>query len=104
MARLECDGRWAWPAILFSRSETNAPSAGETHLSLCQTTCVVMTIYPGRPTDKTAARRRRILARAISRIIVHEMTHLVTESSLHARSGLQKAQVSSSDLLAYKTD
>jgi hypothetical protein len=54
--------------------------------------------------DKTAAEGRRILARAISRIIVHEMTHIVTQSSLHARSGLQKAQVSSSDLLAYKTD
>jgi hypothetical protein len=54
--------------------------------------------------DKTVAERRRILARAVSRIVVHEMTHIVTQSSLHAASGLQKAHVSSSDLLAYKTD
>ena len=54
--------------------------------------------------DKTTAGRRRILARAISRIVVHEMTHIVSQSSLHGTSGLQKAHVSSSDLLAYKTD
>jgi hypothetical protein len=35
---------------------------------------------------------------------VHEMTHIVTQSSLHTASGLEKAHVSSSDLLAYKTD
>jgi hypothetical protein len=54
--------------------------------------------------DKTTAERRRILARAISRIVVHEMTHIVTQSSLHDASGLQKGQVTSSDLLACKTD
>ena len=54
--------------------------------------------------DKTTAERRRILARAISRIVVHEMTHIVTQSSLHDVSGLQKAHVSSTDLLASKTD
>lgn len=54
--------------------------------------------------DKTTAERRRILARAISRIVVHEMTHIVTQSSLHDASGLRKAHVTSSDLLAYKTD
>jgi hypothetical protein len=54
--------------------------------------------------DKTTAERRRILARAISRIVVHEMTHIVTQSSLHDARGLQKAHVTSSDLLAYKTD
>jgi hypothetical protein len=53
--------------------------------------------------DKTTAERRRILARAISRIVVHEMTHIVRQSSLHDASGLQKAHVTSSDLLAYKT-
>jgi hypothetical protein len=54
--------------------------------------------------DKTTAERRRILARAVSRIVVHEMTHIVTQSSLHGASGLQKAHVSPSDLLAYKPD
>jgi len=54
--------------------------------------------------DKTIAERRRILARAVSRIVVHEMTHIVTQSPLHGASGLEKARVSSSDLLAYKTD
>ncbi len=54
--------------------------------------------------DKSTAERRRILARAISRIVVHEMTHIVTQSSLHDASGLQKAHVTSSDLLAPKTD
>ena len=53
--------------------------------------------------DKTIAERRRILAHAISRIVVHEMTHIVTQSSRHDASGLQKAHVSSSDLLAYET-
>jgi hypothetical protein len=54
--------------------------------------------------DKTTAERRRLLARAVSRIVVHEMTHIVTQSPLHGASGLEKARVSSSDLLAYKTD
>jgi hypothetical protein len=54
--------------------------------------------------DKTTAERRHILARAVARIVVHEMKHIVTQSSLHGRSGLQKAQVSSSDLLASKRD
>jgi hypothetical protein len=54
--------------------------------------------------DKTTAERRSLLARAVSRIVVHEMTHIVTQSSLHTASGLEKAHVSSSDLLAYKTD
>jgi len=54
--------------------------------------------------DKTTAERRRILARAVSRIVVHEMTHIVTQSSLHGASGLEKAHVSSFDLLAYKPD
>jgi hypothetical protein len=54
--------------------------------------------------DKTTAERRRLLARAVSRIIVHEMTHIVTQSSRHGASGLEKARVSSSDLLAYTTD
>jgi hypothetical protein len=54
--------------------------------------------------DKTTAERRRMLARAVSRIVVHEMTHIVTQSSLHSASGLEKAHVSSSDLLAYQTD
>jgi hypothetical protein len=54
--------------------------------------------------DKTIAERRRILARAVSRIVVHEMTHIVTQNSLHGASGLEKAHVSSSDLLAYKPD
>ena len=53
--------------------------------------------------DKTTAERRRILARAVSRIVIHEMTHIVTQSPLHGASGLQKAHVSSSDLLAYET-
>jgi hypothetical protein len=54
--------------------------------------------------DKTTTERRRLLARAVSRIVVHEMTHIVTQSSLHHASGLEKAHVSSSDLLAYKSD
>lgn len=54
--------------------------------------------------DKTTAERRRLLARAISRIVVHEITHIVTQNSLHDPSGLQKTHVTSSDLLAYKTD
>jgi hypothetical protein len=53
---------------------------------------------------KTTAERRRILARAISRVVVHEMTHIIKQSSLHDASGLQKAHVSSSDLLVYQTD
>jgi hypothetical protein len=54
--------------------------------------------------NKPIAECRRILARAISRIIVHEMTHIVTQSPLHAKSGLQKAHVTPHDLLAYHTE
>jgi hypothetical protein len=54
--------------------------------------------------DKATAERRRIFARAILRIVVHEMTHIATQSPLHEARGLQKAQVSSSDLLAHKSD
>jgi hypothetical protein len=43
---------------------------------------------------------RRILARAISRIVFHELTHIVTQSPLHNSTGLQKAYLSPSDLLA----
>src|SRR5208282_1407546 len=43
--------------------------------------------------NKPIAECRRILARAISRIIVHEMTHIVTQSPRHAKSGLQRSHV-----------
>jgi len=54
--------------------------------------------------NKPIAECRRILARAISRIIVHEMTHIVTQSPRHAKSGLQRSHVTPYDLLAYQTD
>jgi hypothetical protein len=50
--------------------------------------------------NKPTAERKRILSRAISRIVVHEMTHIVTQSPLHAAAGLQKAHVTPYDLLA----
>jgi hypothetical protein len=54
--------------------------------------------------NKPTSERKRILARAISRIVVHEMTHIVTQSALHATGGLQKAHVTPYDLLAYHTE
>jgi hypothetical protein len=53
---------------------------------------------------KPALERRRILARAIARVVAHEMTHIVTQSTLHAASGLQRAHLSSFDLLSYYAD
>jgi hypothetical protein len=50
--------------------------------------------------NKTIDDRRRIFARAISRIVVHEMTHVVTQSTHHDSKGLQKARVTPYDLLA----
>jgi hypothetical protein len=54
--------------------------------------------------NKPNAERKRILSRAISRIVVHEMTHIVTQNPFHATSGLQKAHVTPFDLLAYYAD
>jgi hypothetical protein len=54
--------------------------------------------------NKPNAERKRILSRAISRVVVHEMTHIVTQSPLHTAAGLQKAHVTPYDLLAYHTE
>jgi hypothetical protein len=54
--------------------------------------------------NKPTAERKRILSRAISRIVVHEMRHVVTQNALHTASGLQKAHVTPYDLLAYYAD
>jgi len=54
--------------------------------------------------NKPTAERKRILSRAISRIVIHEMTHILTQSPFHARVGLQKAHVTPYDLLAYHTE
>lgn len=51
--------------------------------------------------NKPTAERKRILSRAISRVVDHEMTHIVTQNPLHTTSGLQKAHVTPYDLLAY---
>jgi hypothetical protein len=51
--------------------------------------------------NKTTAERKRLLSRAISRVVYHEMTHIVTQNPLHARSGVLKAHVAPHDLLAY---
>ncbi len=54
--------------------------------------------------NKPTAERKRILSRAISRIVVLEMTHILTQTPLHAAAGLQKAHVTPYDLLAYHTE
>ncbi len=54
--------------------------------------------------NKPSAERKWILSRAISRIVVHEITHILTQSPLHATSGLQKAHVTPYDLLPYYAD
>jgi hypothetical protein len=54
--------------------------------------------------NKPSAERKRILSRAISRTVGHEMTHIVTQSPLHAAGGLQKAHITPYDLLAYYED
>jgi|SRR5580693_8807911 hypothetical protein len=53
---------------------------------------------------KATSERRQFLARAISRVVAHEMTHIATQSSLHSASGLQKARVTPLDLLEYSVD
>jgi hypothetical protein len=54
--------------------------------------------------NKATEDRRRIFARAISRIVVHEITHIVTQSTLHHSRGLQRARVTPYDLLAVHED
>jgi hypothetical protein len=43
--------------------------------------------------------RVQVMAHAIARVIVHEWIHIATQSSVHAGSGVEKAQYGAADLM-----
>jgi hypothetical protein len=48
---------------------------------------------------RTPSERRQKMARAISRVVAHEPTHIVTQNSNHLPAGMQKAHFSAGELL-----
>jgi|GEM_PF-3668793 hypothetical protein len=46
----------------------------------------------------TCAERRERFARALARVVAHELTHIFEQSRNHAKSGLQRAHLSARDL------
>jgi hypothetical protein len=48
---------------------------------------------------RTPSERRRKIARAISRVIAHELTHIITQDPKHLPAGVQKAHLTPDELL-----
>jgi len=46
-------------------------------------------------------RRETLMSEAMARVILHEWIHVATQNPKHAREGVEKAQFSLADLLAY---
>ena len=49
--------------------------------------------------DRARREQQNKMARALARIIKHELTHILTQDSRHSVSGLQKAYLTQADLL-----
>jgi hypothetical protein len=50
--------------------------------------------------DKAAGERLRVMARAISYVVVHELVHITTQDPSHRETGLRKAYATKGDLLS----
>jgi hypothetical protein len=48
---------------------------------------------------RTSSERRQKMARAISRMVAHELTHIVTQNPNHSPAGVQKAHLRAGELL-----
>jgi hypothetical protein len=46
--------------------------------------------------------RQQMLARAVARVVVHELTHIETQSTHHAAHGIQQPRLTADELIAQK--
>ena len=54
--------------------------------------------------DKPLGKRQRVMARAISYVVIHELAHIATQDPGHQQTGLLKSHATKSDLLSGARD
>jgi hypothetical protein len=89
----------------FEPSVENSTTLGSVYLSdghvspHIQVNCdaIVRAIHP-RVASLTGSRQRQLLARAILRVVLHELRHIQRQSAIHQQHGIHKARLSADDL------